>query len=287
MTYVVWNGNPSGLYDIWEEAEKAVRSVKGASCKRFDSYEEALHAFETMDGKWWSPERREQRKLHADMQIEKANLNYEDFDAVIYFDGSHQANPSRNGVGLAIYEYGSLTHLKYGWFEIGGTCVNHGIIKAFKTAVELAEVYLREGMRTMLVTDSPWAFENIAMTAQRPWSDYMNEYYGMTDEAWARWRNLSDTAELRKAPTKANITGRKLADILGKMAVEEQIIPLEGREGALEDDKVELKKIRKELREKMAKEKPTAKKETNRGIVVKDSHESEYTEPLRVQIPPG
>lgn len=44
--YVVWFGNPAGIYRSWEDCKKAIAGISGAQYKSFDSIEEAKVAFD-------------------------------------------------------------------------------------------------------------------------------------------------------------------------------------------------------------------------------------------------
>jgi len=44
--YVVWFGNPTGIFDSWEKCKKAIDGVKGAQYKSFNSLAEAKIAYE-------------------------------------------------------------------------------------------------------------------------------------------------------------------------------------------------------------------------------------------------
>lgn len=43
--YVVWFGNPTGIFKSWEACKKAILGVKGAQYKSFETQEEALKAY--------------------------------------------------------------------------------------------------------------------------------------------------------------------------------------------------------------------------------------------------
>lgn len=43
--YVVWYGNPAGIYDNWEKCKKAIAGISGAQYKSFDTLREAKIAF--------------------------------------------------------------------------------------------------------------------------------------------------------------------------------------------------------------------------------------------------
>ena len=43
--YVVWYGNPAGIYDTWEACKRSIYGVKGAQYKSFETFEEAKKAF--------------------------------------------------------------------------------------------------------------------------------------------------------------------------------------------------------------------------------------------------
>lgn len=44
--YVVWFGNPEGIYDSWEKCKKAIDGIKGAQYKSFLTLQEAKIAFD-------------------------------------------------------------------------------------------------------------------------------------------------------------------------------------------------------------------------------------------------
>ncbi|WP_339610926.1 ribonuclease H family protein [uncultured Planktosalinus sp.] len=44
--YVVWFGNPAGIYNSWEECKKAIAGITGAQYKSFTTLSEAKKAFE-------------------------------------------------------------------------------------------------------------------------------------------------------------------------------------------------------------------------------------------------
>jgi len=44
--YVVWFGNPAGIYDSWEKCKKAINGIKGAQYKSFLTLQEAKIAFD-------------------------------------------------------------------------------------------------------------------------------------------------------------------------------------------------------------------------------------------------
>lgn len=44
--YVVWFGNPAGIYHSWKECKRAIDGVSGAQYKSFESIEEAKKAFD-------------------------------------------------------------------------------------------------------------------------------------------------------------------------------------------------------------------------------------------------
>lgn len=43
--YVVWFGNPTGIFDSWEKCKKAIEGVKGAQYKSFETRAEAIKAY--------------------------------------------------------------------------------------------------------------------------------------------------------------------------------------------------------------------------------------------------
>lgn len=43
--YVVWFGNPTGIFDSWEKCKKAIDGIKGAQFKSFETFEEAKKAY--------------------------------------------------------------------------------------------------------------------------------------------------------------------------------------------------------------------------------------------------
>lgn len=43
--YVVWFGNPTGIFDTWKACQKAIQGVKGAKYKSFETREEAIKAY--------------------------------------------------------------------------------------------------------------------------------------------------------------------------------------------------------------------------------------------------
>lgn len=43
--YVVWFGNPAGIYDSWKECKHAIQGVKGAQYKSFENFADAKKAF--------------------------------------------------------------------------------------------------------------------------------------------------------------------------------------------------------------------------------------------------
>jgi ribonuclease HI len=43
--YVVWFGNPVGIFDSWKECQRSIKDVKGAQYKSFLTFEEAKKAF--------------------------------------------------------------------------------------------------------------------------------------------------------------------------------------------------------------------------------------------------
>lgn len=43
--YVVWYGNPAGIYDSWDKCKKAIAGISGAQYKSFETLREAKKAF--------------------------------------------------------------------------------------------------------------------------------------------------------------------------------------------------------------------------------------------------
>ena len=43
--YVVWFGNPTGIFDSWEECQRSIKGVKGAQYKSFETFAEAKIAY--------------------------------------------------------------------------------------------------------------------------------------------------------------------------------------------------------------------------------------------------
>lgn len=43
--YVVWFGNPPGIFDSWKTCQKAIQGIKGAQYKSFESRADAVKAF--------------------------------------------------------------------------------------------------------------------------------------------------------------------------------------------------------------------------------------------------
>ena len=43
--YVVWFGNPAGIFDSWKECQMSIKDVKGAKYKSFLTFDEAKKAF--------------------------------------------------------------------------------------------------------------------------------------------------------------------------------------------------------------------------------------------------
>lgn len=43
--YVVWFGNPTGIFGSWEECQRSIKGVKGAQYKSFETFAEAKEAY--------------------------------------------------------------------------------------------------------------------------------------------------------------------------------------------------------------------------------------------------
>lgn len=43
--YVVWFGNPAGIFDSWKECKRSIDGVKGAQYKSFETFDEAKKAY--------------------------------------------------------------------------------------------------------------------------------------------------------------------------------------------------------------------------------------------------
>jgi ribonuclease HI len=43
--YVVWFGNPAGIFGSWEECQRSIKGVKGAQYMSFDTFDEAKTAY--------------------------------------------------------------------------------------------------------------------------------------------------------------------------------------------------------------------------------------------------
>lgn len=43
--YVVWFGNPTGIFTSWEECQRSIKGVKGAQYKSFDTFSDAKIAY--------------------------------------------------------------------------------------------------------------------------------------------------------------------------------------------------------------------------------------------------
>jgi len=43
--YVVWFGNPTGIFDSWKKCQAAIKGISGAQYKSFETYQEAKIAF--------------------------------------------------------------------------------------------------------------------------------------------------------------------------------------------------------------------------------------------------
>ncbi|GAB5400882.1 MAG: ribonuclease H family protein [Aureisphaera sp.] len=43
--YVVWFGNPAGIFGSWEECKRSIKGVKGAQYKSFETFAEAKEAY--------------------------------------------------------------------------------------------------------------------------------------------------------------------------------------------------------------------------------------------------
>lgn len=43
--YVVWFGNPAGIFGSWEECQRSIKGVKGAQYKSFETFAEAKKAY--------------------------------------------------------------------------------------------------------------------------------------------------------------------------------------------------------------------------------------------------
>lgn len=65
--YVVWFGNPTGIFNTWAECKKAIAGVSGAQYKSFDSLKEAKIAYskEYKDYKGKSTSKRKGKTLTA------------------------------------------------------------------------------------------------------------------------------------------------------------------------------------------------------------------------------
>ena len=44
--YVVWFGNPTGIFGSWEECQRSIKGVKGAQYMAFESFSEAKEAYQ-------------------------------------------------------------------------------------------------------------------------------------------------------------------------------------------------------------------------------------------------
>lgn len=43
--YVVWFGNPTGIFNSWKDCQKAIEGIKGAKYKSFETHAEAVKAY--------------------------------------------------------------------------------------------------------------------------------------------------------------------------------------------------------------------------------------------------
>ncbi|GAA3977658.1 ribonuclease H family protein [Allohahella marinimesophila] len=246
--YVVWNGSPSGLFTSWPDAEKAVCGVKGASCKKYGSWEDAEHALMFTNGVF-SVEQKALRAAKNERLLEAADLDYADFDDIIFFDGAVSLAPLRQAVGLVKYENGALASMWYGMFKEEGLSTYNAEVSAFIQAVQLAVESAKAGRRTLLVTDSTWLFKRLEEVYQdyRHGPGHLFRRFIADNRipsiVWEAWVTLQGRISIRCAPKKL-VPDSETADRLAKLGLAESNTTLKSwGSGPLEDARVEKKRI--------------------------------------------
>jgi ribonuclease HI len=74
--YVVWFGNPTGIFGSWEECQRSIKGVKGAQYKSFETFAEAKIAYnkEYLDYKGKGGKKKKVLSPEALRQIGEPNL---------------------------------------------------------------------------------------------------------------------------------------------------------------------------------------------------------------------
>jgi ribonuclease HI len=90
--YVVWFGNPAGIYDSWEECKKAIAGISGAQYKSFETMAEAKKAF---DGQYKDYKGKGNTKKKKELS-EKERAAYGEPDLYsISVDAASSGNPGK------------------------------------------------------------------------------------------------------------------------------------------------------------------------------------------------
>lgn len=86
--YVVWFGNPTGIFGSWEECQRSIKGVKGAQYKSFETFAEAKLAY----GKEYQDYKGKSSKKKTLTKAERAAIGEPDLYSIAV-DAASSGNP--------------------------------------------------------------------------------------------------------------------------------------------------------------------------------------------------
>lgn len=224
--YAVLKGHNVGIFSTWAACQAATKGYSGAVFKSFLTKEEA----DVYLGNTSTSSTKPTPTATATNTAEGLTvvMPYQ-FPVQIYTDGACDPNPGATGSGLVVYEFGTLTTLKYGYHSPNGTN-NTAELIALREAIKLAHVYIEKGQPVEILSDSDYSLKAVFVWSEgwkkKNWTKGGSapiQNLELIKECYALSRPLIGKVQMTHVRAHAGTQGNELADRLSVQAQLQQV----------------------------------------------------------------
>jgi ribonuclease HI len=223
--YVVWKGHKTGVFETWEDCQRAVAGYSGAKYRSFRNLEEAKAAF--------NPTRPAAKANRLKTEPVKTAAKFEvvqryKFPVQIYPDGACDPNPGPCASGVVVMVNGEVAESWLGAYSPAGTN-NAAELRALEQALRMAAEYVAKGYPVEVLSDSAYSLKAVAVWAggweANGWTKKDGELANveLIKSCYALLGQLGPSVQLTHVEGHAGNRGNELADQIAGLALTDKV----------------------------------------------------------------
>lgn len=224
--YVVWKGHKTGVFETWEDCQKAVAGYSGAKYKSFPNLEEAKKAFNPIrpPASKSSPLKTQAVKTAPKFEV----IQRFNFPVQIFTDGSCDPNPGPCASGVVVVKSGEIVESWLGAYTPAGTN-NIAELKALEYGLRLASEFVSQGLPVEILSDSAYSLKAVAVWAEgwkaNGWTKKGGELANvdLIKSCHELLSGLGASVQLTHVEGHAGALGNERADQIAALALAQQV----------------------------------------------------------------